>query len=213
MLEAERLARVRRVYRVFASFYDAFRRLWSRWTRGVELELDRLFAERITPESRLLELGPGTGVNLERLRRCAPSFRSYLGVDASEAMLRQAREKVVGDRRVDLRLGDVTDLRDLPDPFDFVVSTWVLSHLEDPTAVVRDALARLAPGGTAVFVFSSPPRSPWLRLALAPIYRLAAARFVDPEPIGRLPQLEVLRAFAAGLATLAVFRAPDRPGR
>lgn len=206
-----RMARVRRVYRLWAPGYDAFRRVWSRWTLRVEHELDRLFAERIRPGDRVLELAPGTGVNVERLRRRAPDFGRYVGVDASEPMLARARSKADGDARIELRNGDVTRSEDLPaGPFDFVVSTWLLSHLEDPRGVVLDALRRLAPGGTAVFVFSTPPSRRCLRALLAPIYRLGGARFVDPAQLEAIAGLEELHRAAGGLATLAVFR--SRPG-
>lgn len=36
-------------------------------------------------------------------------------------------------------------------PFDFIVSTWTLSHLDATSEAVRGAPAKLAPGGTAVF--------------------------------------------------------------
>jgi hypothetical protein len=38
-----RLGRVVRAYRLFAHFYDAFRRVWGSWTRGTETRLDELF--------------------------------------------------------------------------------------------------------------------------------------------------------------------------
>jgi ArsR family transcriptional regulator len=201
-----RLSRVRAVYRVFAPLYDAFRSVWSRLTGSTEEALDALFASRIPPGGRILELGPGTGVNLERLQRLGIAFGAYLGIDASEEMLERARAKLAGDPRVDLRLGDVTHLSGVDGRFDFVVSTWVLSHLDDPFAVVRDATRRLTPGGRAVFLFSGMPRSRLLRACLWPFYRWADARFIDPEPLRELPELEALERRSGGLATLAVLR-------
>jgi ubiquinone/menaquinone biosynthesis C-methylase UbiE len=78
---------VRALYHWVAPFYDAFRVAWSRLTRPIEGELDRLIRERIGPEARILELAPGTGINVVRLLREAPRFASYLGIDASEDML------------------------------------------------------------------------------------------------------------------------------
>jgi ubiquinone/menaquinone biosynthesis C-methylase UbiE len=60
--------RVRAVYHWVAPFYDAFRVVWSRLTLPIERELDRLFRERIGPEARILELAPGTGINVLRLQ-------------------------------------------------------------------------------------------------------------------------------------------------
>lgn len=206
--------RTRRVYRGFAPFYDAFRAVWSRWTRPIEEDLDRLFRERIGPEARILELAPGTGINVERLLRCAPDFGSYLGIDSSEEMLARARVRAQGDERIELRVGDATDLKVVDHGFEFVVSTWLLSHLEAPSATVRDALGKLAPGGTAVFVFFTAPRGMLLRAAVRALGGPFSYRLVDPEPIRRLPNLEQLSSCAGGMATLAAFRAPaETPGR
>lgn len=203
-----RLDRVRLLYRWFAPIYDAFRVQWGRWTREAERELDGLFSERIGAGTRILELAPGTGVNLERLQRCAPEFASYLGIDASPDMLEHARRKAGDDPRIELRLGDVRDLSGAAGPYDFVVSTWLLSHLDEPEAVVRAAVEGLAPGGTAAFLFTTRPRSAWVRLPLEWIFRVGSAQYLDPERLRPLPCFERLATHAGGLATLAVFRRP-----
>jgi SAM-dependent methyltransferase len=196
------------VYRWFAPFYDVFRAIWSRWTRPVEDDLDRLFRERVGPDALILELAPGTGINIERLLRCSPEFGFYLGIDSSEEMLARARVRARGDERIELRTGDATDLKGVAYTFDFVVSTWLLSHLDAPAATVRDALGKLAPGGTAAFVFFTAPRSRLLHAAFRTLYGPFSYQLVDPEPIRELPGLERLSTCAGGIATLAVFRAP-----
>lgn len=204
---SSQVTRIRGLYRRFAPVYDGFRFVWSRWTRPIEVELDRLFRERITAQTRILELAPGTGINIERLHRCSPGFASYLGIDASPEMLARAAPRTRGDARIELRQGDVTVLKDLESgPFDFVVSTWLLSHLEAPAATVRDGLGHLAPGGTAVFVFFTVPRSKILRALLRALGRPFSYRLVDPEPVRALPGFERLSSCAGGMATLAVFR-------
>ncbi len=200
--------RTRRVYRRFAPFYDGVRAIWSRWTRPIEEDLDRLFRERIGPDTRILELAPGTGINIERLFRCSPGFGSYLGIDSSDEMLARARVRARGDERIELRLGDATDLQAVPDSFEFVVSTWLLSHLDAPAATVRDALGQLAPGGTAAFVFLAAPRRKLLHLILRWLGGPFSFRLVDLEAIRELPGLERLSTCAGGMAILAAFRAP-----
>lgn len=200
--------RTRRLYRRVAPFYDAFRSVWSRWTRPAEGALDRLFRERIGPETRVLELAPGTGINLERLVRCAPGFASYLGIDSSEHMLVRARRKARGDPRIELRVGDATDLDAIEGSFGLLVCTWLLSHLDTPAETVRAALSKLAPGGTAAFVFLTAPRGALLRRALERLGGPLGYRFVDAESIRALPNLERLESCAGGMATLAVFQAP-----
>jgi ubiquinone/menaquinone biosynthesis C-methylase UbiE len=203
--------RTRRVYHRVAPLYDAFRSLWSRWTRPVEAALDDLFRERIGSGTRILELAPGTGINVERMFRCAPDFASYLGIDSSEEMLARAREKARGDPRIELRIGDATDLRALEGRFDFLVCTWLLSHLDAPAETVRDALSTLSPGGTAAFVFFTQPTGALLRRVLERLGGPLRYRFVDTRTIQTLPNLERLETCAAGMATIAVFAAPSAP--
>ena len=205
---ASQVERNRRLYRRFAPFYDAFRAIWSGWTRPIEEDLDRLFRERIGPDARILELAPGTGINIERLLRCSRGFGSYFGFDSSDEMLARARVSARGDQRIELSLGDATDLNAVAEPFDFVVSTWLLSHLDAPSATVRDALGKLAPGGTAVFVFFTAPRWKLLHAVVRALGGPFSYQLIDPEPIRMLPGLERLSTCAGGIATLAVFRAP-----
>lgn len=201
--------RTRRLYRRFAPFYDAFRAIWSLWTRPIERDLDRLFRERIGPASRILELAPGTGINIERLLRCSPTFGSYLGIDSSEAMLKRAPARAAANERIELRLGDATDLQGVDGRFDFVVSTWLLSHLEEPATTVRDALDKLAPGGTAVFVFFTAPRSKLVHAFIRWLGGPFSYQLVDPGPISRLPGLERITTCFGGIATLTAFQAPS----
>lgn len=205
--QPDEIERTSRLYHRVAPLYDAFRSLWSRWTRPAEEALDHLFRERIGAGTRILELAPGTGINVERLLRGGRDFASYLGIDSSEEMLGRAREKAGGDSRIDLRIGDATDLRSVPGSFDFVVCTWLLSHLDAPAEAVREALSKLAPGGTAVFVFFTAPRNALLRGALGLLGGPFRYRFVDLAAIRAIPSLDRLEDCAAGMATLAVFRA------
>jgi len=209
---APQLLRARRVYRLFAPVYPAFRVLWSLATRPVEDDLDRLFRERIRPGSRILELAPGTGINIARLFRCSRDFDAYLGIDASQQMLARARAAARSDERIDLRLGDATDLTGVEAGFDFIVCTWLLSHLDAPAETVRDALGKLSPGGTAVFAFVTMPRANLLRRALRALSGPFSFQPVDTEPIRALPGLERMHSCAGGMATLAVFRAAETEG-
>ena len=213
-LERDRSQNVRRFYRLTARIYDPIRRWWSKRTSEAERELDALFAKNIQSNSRILELGPGTGVNLERLYRVAPEFQSYLGIDLSQEMLTRARRKAEGDSRVELRLGDVRELSSVEGQFDFVVSTWILSHLEQPEITVRAALEKLAPGGSAVFLFGTAPRSGVVRAIYTAIWHAGSARLVNPKPLHRLPGFECTETFDAALgamATLIVYRATQPP--
>lgn len=116
----------------------------------IERLKDDLAAEATREGARVLELGCGTGSLAVRM---ALGGARVLAVDASEAMLTAARERVgaagVSDR-VELRRMSVMEIDALPErSFDSVVSTLVLSELSDPEVeFVLGATSRLlAPGG------------------------------------------------------------------
>lgn len=192
------------LYRRIARIYDSIRPLWS--SRAAEARLDGLFAQRIGRGTRVLELAPGTGINIQRLFRCSPEFGTYLGIDVSSAMLERARVTARGDARVALQLGDATELSDLGEPFGFVVCTWLLSHLDHPERTVRSALERLAPGGSAAFLFFTRPGNPVIRAGVAAFVRSFRGAFVDLEAISSLPDFESAFRCRGGYATLVVFR-------
>lgn len=86
---------------------------------------------------RVLELGTGTGETAVRVWAKHPTAR-WVGIDASEAMLERARERLPG---ADLRLQRLED--PLPGgPFDLVVSVLAVHHLDG--AGKRDLFWRVA---------------------------------------------------------------------
>jgi tRNA (cmo5U34)-methyltransferase len=97
--------------------------------------------------TRVLELGTGTGETAVRVLAGQPGAE-WVGIDASEAMLARARERLPG---ADLRLQRLED--ELPaGPFDLVVSALAVHHLDG--AGKRDLFSRVArvlrPGGLFV---------------------------------------------------------------
>ena len=196
----------RYLYQRVARVYNAVRPLWS--SRAAEAQLDALFAERIGPATRVLELAPGTGINIERLFRRSPKFGSYIGIDVSSAMLDRARIAARNDSRVTLQLGDATDLSGLRGSFGFIVCTWLLSHLDHPERAVSGALDHLEPGGTAAFLFFTRSDNPLVRAPVALFVRSFRGAFVDEQAISSLPHLEVVHRCGSGYAALVVFRRP-----
>jgi tRNA (cmo5U34)-methyltransferase len=87
--------------------------------------------------ARVLELGTGTGETALRVKAGQPAA-DWVGIDASEAMLRRAQERLPD---ADLRLQRLED--ELPSgPFDLVVSALAVHHLDG--AGKRDLFARVA---------------------------------------------------------------------
>ena len=99
------------------------------------------------PARDVLELGTGTGETALRVLARHPGAR-WTGIDADEAMLARARERLPGAELWLSRLEDPLP----PGPFDLVVSALAVHHLDGDGK--RDLFARVAralrPGGRFV---------------------------------------------------------------
>jgi len=147
---------------------------------------------------RALDLGAGTGYFTARFL-AAYARAKVIAVDGAEAMLDLAKARL-GDRgqSVEFRAGDFRDLRALapaPESFDVVYSSYALHHLDrrEKTAVVRDVLTLLRPGGwfvNADIIVSPEPEveARFQQLRVEGIVRRAAGgdpRFADHETARR----------------------------
>lgn len=195
---------VQRVYSLLgARWYDPFRALWVHFTSPqAEWDLDSLFRRYVTPQTKILDLGCGTGANMERLLRLRLPFAQYVGVDFSETMLAIAREKFGELPGVAFFQGDVTALEDAGHRYDVIVATYLLSHLRDPADFVNGVQRFLAPGGRLLLLFYSRPR--WfLRFWLSPLSRLLLR--ADPlsrEKVSRFSGVGTKKTYCAGAVTL-----------
>jgi len=110
--------------------------------------VDELAAE---PIGDLLDVGTGAGFLLKTL---APAARKAVGVDQSTDALRLARSQVQGAGlgRCVLRRGDMYKLAFGAAEFDTVTLGRVLSHAQDPAAVLAEAVRVLRPGGRLVLI-------------------------------------------------------------
>ncbi len=158
-------------YRFGARVYDvvSMERLVYRPGRRVAVE-----ALDLTPGARVLDMGCGTGLNLPYLAAAVGTAGQLVGVDASQAMLRQARRRVAGSGwpTVTLVEGDAARLASLvAGDFDAVLFTYSLSVISHWQTAWQQAWALLRPGGRVAVADTSLPIGAW-RL-LSPLARLA----------------------------------------
>ncbi len=109
---------------------------------------DRIAASVPDPGAavRILEVGCGTGLLTQALRRRLPQA-TIVATDLSPAMLRACRARLPGDERLLLLAADAVQPA-VSGGFDLVCSSLALQWLDHPEASLA-ALARLlAPGGT-----------------------------------------------------------------
>ena len=133
---------------------DALFRTGEEEIAELETRLEAL--GRPARRERALDFGCGIG----RLTRAlAARFQSAVGVDISEAMVRQARELNGDVPGASFELNVSTDLRMFEDAgFDLVYSRVVLQHLPDAETVagyLRELLRVLRPDGLLVFQLPS----------------------------------------------------------
>lgn len=130
---------------------------------GLDAEVDRLEAQAALAwreEARLLrelgvdragtivEVGSGSGALLARLRDLTPAAR-VVGVEPDAELRERARVRVP---EADLVAGSADALPLADASADAVVLRFVLQHLADPVAALREARRVLRPGGVAVAI-------------------------------------------------------------
>ncbi len=134
------------VYDDFAWFYD---RYWNEEFHSLAFPiLERVWLAGVRPQGRILDVCCGTGylaaMLVERGYRVA-------GVDASEAMIRHARERAPG---AEFQVADAARFQ-AAGPFDAAVSTFdSLNHILEPAELaecMRRVCEALAPGGSFAF--------------------------------------------------------------
>ena len=124
---------------------------WIMATRGSNRERNFWGAEllEVEPGQRVLELGFGPGVAIERLAGAAAPGE-VVGVDHSATMLAQASRRnraAIACGQVRLLLGSADTLPPGLGKFDRIISANVVMFWRDPAAVFAELHALLAPGG------------------------------------------------------------------
>ncbi len=115
----------------------------------------KLFAE--LPEGNILEIGIGTGMNIEYYP-CAN--RTYTGIDVSPAMLSKAMKRA--DKlgvQVNLKVMDAEHIDFPSGTFDAIIATCVFCSVPDPIQGLKEARRVLKDNGTALFLEHMRPES------------------------------------------------------
>jgi ubiquinone/menaquinone biosynthesis C-methylase UbiE len=151
----------------------------------------------------LLEVGVGVGAETRLIRQRWPNVR-VVGVDISEGQLAHAHRVLADDvaaGAVELVRAPATAMPLAPASADAAFVCWLLEHVSDPAAVLRETARVVVPGGT-VYVTEVYDASLTLEPRQPPIERYWAAFLATQQAAGghpnigaRLPQL----AAAAGM--------------
>lgn len=132
-------------------------RLLRRANAGLNLWMVELL--HVAPGDRILEVGFGPAATLTALLASA-SQGFVAGVDVSEAMVRQARDRfaaAIAAGRLEIRQGDAGSLPYEDDMFDKVCGAQVLYFWPDPVATVGELRRVLRSGGTLALAYQERP--------------------------------------------------------
>lgn len=141
-------------YQWHAPIYDA-----SRWSFLFGRQNLIKQCQRIKPGAgQILEIGCGTGKNLQTLRNHFPSSQ-ISGCDLSKDMLNRAAEKFSNDHQLRLKEGDYIAAPTESDQYDLILFSYILTMTpEQFEAMIHKAYQELHPGGLIAIVdfYSSP---------------------------------------------------------
>lgn len=147
-------------------------RVWRRFTRitlacaraQIDLAGVHMSAARAGRPPRLLDVACGTGVLLAQVLALLPNAEVF-GVDASEAMLHQARQALAAWPAMQLTqaavgTGPTAGLPYAPGTFDLITYTNALHYAADPAATLAGLANLLAPGGQLILEDFAPHGPP-----------------------------------------------------
>ena len=136
---------VEKVYNRYSSVYDIiFGKVFNSGRERAPQLLD------LSPGTRLLEVGVGTGLAIPLL----PRNINITGIDLSQKMLNQARKRMddLEVQNVQLLKMDATKLMFPDNSFDRVLAAYFISTVPDPVRVIFEMKRVCAPGGYLVFL-------------------------------------------------------------
>lgn len=168
-------ASVEKAYRRYAKYYDfVFGNIFH---PGRHTAIEHLHCQA---GDRILEVGVGTGLSLSLY----PANVTVVGIDLSEAMLKQAREKVAAEQLSHVQGLIKMDAQQMTFPdssFDKVVAMYVASVVPDPAKLVNEIRRVCKPGGEIIFLNHFQNKNPVIRGIEAFIQPLATYLGFHPD--------------------------------
>jgi ubiquinone/menaquinone biosynthesis C-methylase UbiE len=158
--------RLIRTYRKKAKHYDLTSRLYP--VPGYPQRAQRLRAVQalgLRAGDSVVDIACGTGLNFPLIEKVIGPGGRIVGVDLTDAMLAQARDRIAanGWRNVSLVQADAAAF-DFPAGVNAILSTYALSQVPECAAVIAHGAAALREGGRlAVLDLKVPGKTPgWL---------------------------------------------------
>jgi len=186
---------------IYSTFYNSHKWLWDFITFNKSENSLRLFLkENINENTKILDLGCGTGNNLMNIVKLNLNFKNYVGVDISPDMLKIAKNRFLGKKNVNFIEADIRkDLGYLKN-FDIVICTWVFSHINKPDDITSNFHKSIKNGGKIYLIFLSKPKW-YMGLLFFPLEKMFKTRYAKEEEIKRFGNITRRDSFLANLIT------------
>lgn len=128
-------------------FFSTVAPQWDRLKREVlgDFDLNAAIKERIQFNGHVSDVGCGTGELIETLQ--ASTRHKLIGIDSSPEMLEQARLRLTGVPKTELRLGEAEYLPMKNQEIDTAVMSMVLHHIPQPKRSIAEVYRVIRPGG------------------------------------------------------------------
>lgn len=148
-------AKVRSTYSWYAKFYDSARKLWNPFiAASAEKRFNKLLGKYLRDGMDILDVGVGTGLNIERVLSHNIRFSSYEGIDLAAEMLMKAKQKFGQINNIKFHAGDITKMK-IRKKYNAIISTLVFSHLDRQDEVLNKLLTALKSKGVLLLLFIS----------------------------------------------------------
>jgi SAM-dependent methyltransferase len=126
-----------------------------------------LGAVGLRPGMRVLDLGSGAGNVARLVAELVGPAGAVVGVEKDPEAVELARQHTDAPN-VEFRVADAQTLDGIEDSFDAVTGRLILLHLPDPVGALREAAARVRPGGLVImhecdlgYLWASPQPGLW----------------------------------------------------
>lgn len=133
-------------------FFKTVAPLWDQLKKQVfgSFDLNSIILDKISFQGNIADLGCGTGELMEKLSG-QTQFR-IIGIDSSSEMLEQARLRLLGKEKAELRLGELEHLPMRNKEIHTAIMNMVLHHISEPELPFQEVYRILKPGG--IFILS-----------------------------------------------------------
>lgn len=144
--------------RLYSKFIPAYEALWPLLVRRRVMR--SIEALNITPNSKVLEVGIGTGMSMPAY----PPHAQVTGIDLSDDMLAQARLKIEreGWDHINVQPMNAQKLEFPDQSFDFVTTFHVVSVVSDPQEMMSEIARVVKPGGSVLIINHFRSENPWV---------------------------------------------------